>query len=167
MWFRTEWAMMLQYGMIAFLLQVFVYLVQISHFTSTKALHHSWQMVSRAPSSFHLFYRKSLDQVHQAFFQFSVQHVLMPILILSFHILLFLSDSTLNVAFPLLTVRRLFCGFRLMKLPVEDLQFAHFLNSETLILVFLVRCPLQRPTSLSRKPAQRFSSQVKQMKLKF
>src|SRR4029434_374335 len=142
--------MVLQNGVIAFLIYNPSYLVQISHFTSTKA----------APD--HHITSTMLDRWRQALFQhlftYSASHkcficvirtpqplirlsitlfsnlplsnvcVLLPISIFSFYwqsqIWLFLCHSSgqhPRVASSLYTLTLAFCGYHLKKLPVEDL----------------------------------------------
>ena len=155
-WLQSGYGMVLQNGAIAFLIQNPFYLVQISHFTSTKAApdHHlTSTMLDRWCQALlqHLFtcsashkcssvWSKHLKLFLSVLFSnlpLSNVCVLLPILIFSFYwpvsdmafsLPLCLEGQHPGVASSLWMLRLAFCGYHLMKLPVEDLWGVYFSN---------------------------------------
>ena len=150
--------MALQKGVMAFFIQNPFYLVQISHFTSSKAgpdHHITSTMLDRRRQAFlqHLFtcsashkcssvWSKHLKLIRLSITLFSNLPlsnvcVLLPILIFSFYwpvsdtafsLPLCLEGQHSGVASSLWTSRLAFCWYHLMKLPVEDLWGVYFSN---------------------------------------
>ena len=67
---------------------------------------------------------------------------------MAFSLQLCLEGQHPGVASSLLTLRLVFCGYYLMKLPVEDLRHM-FLKLDTNVLVLLLSCAPGPPTPLS------------------
>ena len=156
--------MALQNGVIAFLLQYQFYPVQISHFTTTKAPpdHIASTMLDRWCQALlqHLFILSASNKCSSLWSEHLKLRLVCPklfsnlplssvcgilsILIFSFYWPVWDMDFSLQlclegqhpgVASSLLTLRLVFCGYYLTKLPVEDLSVSQTRHYNVLVLL--------------------------------